>query len=80
MTSVEFHFDFGSSYTNNQPVKALVFDRLPNTIFLVLGAAVLWFVSGVTIGIGWGAEPFTYEAAMDDIRKVEGSGACLRLK
>ena len=46
-----FHFDFGSSYTNNQPVKALVFDRLPNTIFLVLGAAVLWFVSGVTIGI-----------------------------
>lgn len=46
-----WHFDFGTSYTNNQPVKTLVFDRLPNTIFLVLGAAVIWFVSGVLIGI-----------------------------
>jgi peptide/nickel transport system permease protein len=45
------HFDFGTSYTNNQSVKALVFDRLPNTIFLVLGAATIWFISGVTIGI-----------------------------
>jgi peptide/nickel transport system permease protein len=45
------HFDFGTSYTNNQSVRSLVFDRLPNTIFLVLGAATIWFVSGVTIGI-----------------------------
>jgi peptide/nickel transport system permease protein len=45
------HFDFGSSYTNNQSVRSLVFDRLPNTIFLVLGAAAIWFLSGVGIGI-----------------------------
>jgi peptide/nickel transport system permease protein len=45
------HFDFGTSYTNNQSVRALIFDRLPNTIFLVLGAATIWFVSGVLIGI-----------------------------
>jgi peptide/nickel transport system permease protein len=45
------HFDFGNSYVNNAPVKNLVFDRLPNTIFLVLGAAVVWFTSGVVIGI-----------------------------
>ena len=45
------HFDFGTSYTNNQSVRTLVFDRLPNTIFLVLGAATIWFISGVTIGI-----------------------------
>jgi peptide/nickel transport system permease protein len=45
------HFDFGQSFINNTSVKSLIFDRLPNTIFLVLGAAVLWFVSGVTIGI-----------------------------
>ncbi|MCW3001993.1 MAG: transporter permease [Conexibacter sp.] len=44
------HFDFGNSYTNNQPVRSLVFTRLPNTIFLVLGAAVIWFLSGVVIG------------------------------
>jgi peptide/nickel transport system permease protein len=44
------HFDFGNSYTNNQPVRSLVFTRVPNTIFLVLGAAVIWFLSGVIIG------------------------------
>jgi peptide/nickel transport system permease protein len=46
-----FHFDFGKSYQNNTPVKELVFDRMPHTIFLVLGAAVVWFVVGVGIGI-----------------------------
>jgi peptide/nickel transport system permease protein len=45
------HFDFGESFTNNISVKSLIFSRLPNTIFLVLGAAVLWFVVGVSIGV-----------------------------
>jgi peptide/nickel transport system permease protein len=45
------HFDFGTSYTNNQSVRVLIFDRLPNTIFLVLGAAAIWFTSGVVVGI-----------------------------
>jgi peptide/nickel transport system permease protein len=44
------HFDFGNSYTNNQEVRTLVFSRLPNTIYLVLGAATIWFLSGVIIG------------------------------
>ncbi|HEY4094316.1 MAG TPA: ABC transporter permease [Baekduia sp.] len=44
------HFDFGNSYTNNEPVRSLVFSRLPNTIYLVLGAAFIWFLSGVVIG------------------------------
>ena len=48
---VFFHFDFGRSFVNNQDVKSLMFDRLPNTAFLVLGAAVIWFLSGVGIGI-----------------------------
>jgi peptide/nickel transport system permease protein len=46
-----FHFDFGQSFINNTSVKSLIFDRLPNTIFLVIGAAIIWFVSGVGIGI-----------------------------
>jgi peptide/nickel transport system permease protein len=45
------HFDFGNSYTNNQDVKSLIFDRLPNTVFLVVGAAIIWFTAGVTVGI-----------------------------
>jgi peptide/nickel transport system permease protein len=46
-----FHFDFGQSFINNTSVRSLIFDRLPNTVFLVIGAAVIWFVSGVGIGI-----------------------------
>jgi peptide/nickel transport system permease protein len=46
-----FHFDFGTSFVNNTPVKDLVFDRMPNTLFLVLGAAIVWFIVGVSIGI-----------------------------
>lgn len=49
--NIVFHFNFGNSYINNQPVKSLMFDRLPNTVFLVLGAALVWFVAGVGIGI-----------------------------
>jgi peptide/nickel transport system permease protein len=45
------HFDFGNSFINNTSVKSLIFDRLPNTVFLVVGAATIWFLSGVTIGI-----------------------------
>jgi peptide/nickel transport system permease protein len=44
------HFDLGNSFVNNTDVKALVLDRLPNTLFLIAGAAILWFVSGVFIG------------------------------
>jgi len=46
-----FHFNFGHSYINDQDVKELIFDRLKNTIFLVIGAAVIWFAVGVMIGI-----------------------------
>jgi peptide/nickel transport system permease protein len=44
------HFDFGNSFVNNVDVRSLIFDRLPNTLFLIVGAAVLWFVGGVAIG------------------------------
>src|SRR3982751_2045395 len=44
------HFDPGNSFFNNSNVRSLVLDRLPNTLFLIVGAALLWFVSGVVIG------------------------------
>ena len=43
--------DFGISYVNDQPVAKLVFSRLPATISVAVGAAVLWLVSGIAIGI-----------------------------
>jgi peptide/nickel transport system permease protein len=51
ITNLFLHFDFGTSFVNQAPVRELIFDRLPNTLFLVLGAAVVWFVVGVGIGI-----------------------------
>jgi peptide/nickel transport system permease protein len=45
-----FHFDFGRSYINDVDVKETILDRLPNTLFLISGAAVIWFLAGIVIG------------------------------
>jgi peptide/nickel transport system permease protein len=50
LKALVLHFDFGNSFVNNTDVRALIFDRLPNTLFLITGAAVLWFTGGVLIG------------------------------
>jgi peptide/nickel transport system permease protein len=51
MKRLVLHFDFGYSYQNNISVKQQIFDRLPATISLALGAAVLWLISGIAVGI-----------------------------
>jgi peptide/nickel transport system permease protein len=45
------HFDLGYSYYSNAPVKELIFNRLPATISLVIGGAILWLVTGLGVGI-----------------------------
>ena len=45
------HFDFGYSYQNNVPVKDTLFDRLPATVSLAMGGAVIWLLIGVAVGI-----------------------------
>jgi peptide/nickel transport system permease protein len=45
------HFNLGYSYYSNAPVKELIFNRLPATISLVLGGAVIWLVTGLGVGI-----------------------------
>jgi peptide/nickel transport system permease protein len=45
------HFDLGYSYYSNAPVKELIFSRLPATISLVLGGAVIWLFAGLSVGI-----------------------------
>ncbi|MBV9309585.1 MAG: ABC transporter permease [Solirubrobacterales bacterium] len=45
------HFDLGTSYTNNSvSVRSEIFQRLPATISLALGAAVVWLTAGVLVG------------------------------
>jgi peptide/nickel transport system permease protein len=43
--------DFGYSYQNNISVRTQIFQRLPATISLAIGAAVLWLTIGITVGI-----------------------------
>ncbi|HEX4482918.1 MAG TPA: ABC transporter permease [Solirubrobacteraceae bacterium] len=45
------HFNLGYSYYSNAPVKELIFNRLPATLSLVLGGAVIWLFTGLSIGI-----------------------------
>src|SRR5665213_757828 len=45
------HGNFGYSYYYNDPVWGLITDRLPATISLTAGAALLWVLIGVPVGI-----------------------------
>lgn len=45
------HGDLGYSYYNSEPVRSLIFTRLPVTLSLTLGGAVLWLLLGVSIGV-----------------------------
>ena len=46
-----FHFDFGYSYQNNVSVQEQIFDRLPATATLAIGAMVVWLLVGIPVGI-----------------------------
>jgi peptide/nickel transport system permease protein len=41
----------GYTFASGSSVKSLVFARAPRTLFLIAGAAVIWLVSGVAIGV-----------------------------
>jgi peptide/nickel transport system permease protein len=51
MKQVFLHFDFGYSYQNTISVKEQIFQRLPATMSLAIGAAVVWLTIGITVGI-----------------------------
>jgi len=50
MKNLVLHFDFGYSYQNNISVRTQIFDRLPATISLAFGAAVIFLVVGIVVG------------------------------
>jgi peptide/nickel transport system permease protein len=51
MWQVFGHFDFGRSYQQDQPVLQLILARLPTTIYLALGAMIVWLTIGISVGI-----------------------------
>ncbi|TDV54871.1 ABC transporter permease [Actinophytocola oryzae] len=46
-----FHGDLGYSYYSHQPVTTLIGQAFPVTASLALGAAVIWLVLGVLVGV-----------------------------
>ncbi len=51
MKGIFLHFNLGFSYYSNAAVKGLIFNRLPATLSLVAGGAVIWLLSGLAVGI-----------------------------
>ena len=51
LKGILLHFNLGYSYYSGASVKSLLFDRLPATVSLVLGGAVVWVTAGLTVGI-----------------------------
>ena len=51
LKGIVLHFDFGYSYQFSQPVKTMIFQRLPATISLTVGAVIVWLMIGLPIGI-----------------------------
>ncbi len=51
MKGIVLHFNFGYSYYSSASVLGLIKDRLPATLSLTIGAAILWLLAGIPIGI-----------------------------
>jgi peptide/nickel transport system permease protein len=51
MKNVVLHFNFGYSYEYSAPVRQLIFNRLPATISLTVGAVIVWLAIGLPIGV-----------------------------
>ena len=45
------HGNLGYSYYNSEPVRSLILTRLPVTLSLTMGGAVLWLALGVSTGV-----------------------------
>lgn len=51
LKNIVLHFNFGYSYQFSLPVTSLIFQRLPATISLTVGAVFVWLIVGLPIGM-----------------------------
>jgi peptide/nickel transport system permease protein len=51
LKGIFLHFDFGYSYYSQESVVSLIRERLPATLSLTVGAAALWVLGGLSVGI-----------------------------
>jgi peptide/nickel transport system permease protein len=51
MKNIFLHFNFGYSFYTGASVLSLIQDRLPATLSLSVGAAIIWLLMGIPVGI-----------------------------
>ncbi len=51
MKNIFLHFNFGYSFYTGASVLSLIQDRLPATLSLAVGAAIIWLMMGIPVGI-----------------------------
>ena len=51
MKNIVLHFNFGYSYYSQASVLSLITNRLPATLSLTIGAAIVWLLAGIPVGI-----------------------------
>jgi peptide/nickel transport system permease protein len=51
MRNLFLHFNLGYSYYSGASVKSLILDRLPATLSLTIGSALIWMAIGLPIGV-----------------------------
>ena len=51
MKNIFLHFNFGYSFYTGASVLSLIKDRLPATISLAMGGAIIWLMLGIPVGI-----------------------------
>ena len=74
MKDLVLHFDLGYSYQNNYPVKDQIFDRLPASISVAIGAAVIWLLLGIAVGV---ISAVRSRTALDRVTMGAGAGGDL---
>jgi len=50
MKRLVLHFDLGHTYQHDEAVRKTILDRVPATLSLTIGAAVIWLTMGIAIG------------------------------
>ncbi|MGA9858203.1 MAG: ABC transporter permease [Solirubrobacteraceae bacterium] len=51
MKNIVLHFNFGYSFYTGAPVLGQILNRLPATLSLTVGAAIIWLLMGIPVGI-----------------------------